>query len=411
MRIVHIANFYGPRSGGIRTAMHAMAGQYLAHGHEPVLVVPGEHDSVSHVDGVRLITVAAPRAPFSGGYRVVMRPGKVRRLLEALEPDRLEVSDRTTLTGIGDWARSEGVPSLAMLHERVDGVLRSWVPGHGTDGRIAALGAATAPRFADRYNLATLPRFDRLVATTEFAAGEVDRLRRRSPDAPLPPLVRVPLGVDLKMFRPDRYDDEFREQYAPPGTTLIVTASRISQEKRVDLAVDAAARVMRDGRPVRLVVAGAGPLLPKVRDRAAAAGLPHKFLSFVPDRVRLATLLSCADAVVAPGPIETFGLAALEALASGTPVVCSATSALPEIVDAAGAAAPPDPAALALALHEVLDRDPVARRAAARERAELFPWTATGEAMLAVHGAPVSGPSLPRTEPTTDGVVMAGSQP
>ncbi|GAB3175051.1 glycosyltransferase family 1 protein [Myceligenerans halotolerans] len=411
MRIVHIANFYGPRSGGIRTAMHAMAGQYLRHGHEPVLVVPGEHDTVSHVDGVRLITVAAPRAPFSGGYRVVVRPRKVRRLLEALEPDRVEVSDRTTLTGIGDWARSEGVPSLAMLHERVDGVLRSWVPGHGPDGRIASLGAATAPRFADRYNLATLPRFDRLVATTEFAAGEVERLRRRSRNTLLPPLIRVPLGVDLEMFRPDRYDDDFREQYAPPGTTLIVTASRISQEKRVDLAVDAAAQVMRDGRPVRLVVAGAGPLLPKVRDRAAAAGLPHKFLSFVPDRVRLATLLSCADVVVAPGPIETFGLAALEALASGTPVVCSATSALPEIVGPAGAAAAPEPATLALAIHDVLDRDPVTRRAAARERAELFPWTATGEAMLALHNKPTFLDMGSLTGTTTDGVVMAGSRP
>ncbi|GAB4086618.1 glycosyltransferase family 1 protein [Myceligenerans cantabricum] len=411
MRIVHIANFYGPRSGGIRTAMHAMAGQYRDHGHEPVLVVPGEHDSVTRVDGVRLVTVAAPRAPFSGGYRVVVRPAKVRRLLETLEPDRLEVSDRTTLTGIGDWASNEGVPSLAMLHERVDGVLRSWVPGHGPDGRIAALGAASAPRFADRYNLATLTRFDRLVATTEFAAGEVERLRRRRRNVALPPLVRVPLGVDLEMFRPGRYDDAFREQYAPPGTTLIVTASRISQEKRVDLAVDAAAQVMRDGRPVRLVVAGAGPLLPKVRDRALAAGLPHRFLSFVPDRDRLATLLSCADVVVAPGPIETFGLAALEALASGTPVVCSATSALPEIVGPAGAAAPPDPAPLALAIHDVLDRDPAARRAAARERAELFPWTATGEAMLALHDRPAFEDASALPGKAADGVVMAGTRP
>lgn len=407
MRIVHIANFYGPRSGGIRTAMHAMAGQYLRHGHEPVLVVPGEHDSVSYVDGVRLITVAAPRAPFSGGYRVVTRPGKVRRLLETLDPDRLEVSDRTTLTGLGDWARTEGVPSLAMLHERIDGVLRAWFPGNRPDSRIATLRAASAPRFADRYNLSTLPRFDRLVATTEFAAGEVERLRHRERNAELPPLTRVPLGVDLTMFRPDRYDDEFRAQYADPDTALVVTASRLSQEKRVDLAVDAAAQVMRDGRQVRLVVAGAGPLLPKVRDRAAAAGLPHKFLSFVPDRDRLANLLSCADVVVAPGPIETFGLAALEALASGTPVVCSSTSALPEVVGNAGAAAAPDPAALAVAVHEVLDRDPVTRRAAARARAELFPWSATGEAMLALHGAPVAKPAPPAVDPAD--VVALGS--
>lgn len=365
--------------------MHAMAGQYLSRGHEPVLVVPGKRDGVSLVDGIRVVTLAAPRVPFSGGYRAVVQPGKMRGLLETLAPDRLEVSDRTTLAGLGDWAREAGIPSLMMLHERVDGVLRSWIPGAAAGGAAATFGAAAAPVLADRYNLATLTRFDRLVATTQFAAGEVERLADRNRSAALPPLYRVPLGVDLERFRPDRYSDDTRALYAPPGTALIVLASRQSAEKRPDLAIDAAAQLVRDGRPVRLVVAGSGPLLPKMRRRAEAAGLPHRFLSFIPDRDRLATLLTCADVVIAPGPIETFGLAALEALASGTPVVCSSSSALPEVVGTAGAAAPPDAAALALALHEVLDRDVPERRKAARARAELFPWSATGDAMLELH--------------------------
>ncbi|MCP2266333.1 alpha-1,6-mannosyltransferase [Promicromonospora thailandica] len=365
--------------------MHAMAGQYLARGHEPVLVVPGRRDAVSLVDGVRVVSLAAPRVPFSGGYRAVVQPGKMRGLLETIAPDRLEVSDRTTLAGLGDWAREAGVPSLMMLHERVDGVLRSWIPG-AADGRPAAgAGAAVTPRLADWYNGLTLPRFDRLVATTQFAAGEVERLAARSRGVALPPLYRVPLGVDLERFRPDRWSAQARAEYAPPGTALVVLASRQSTEKRPDLAIDAAAQLVRDGRPVRLVVAGAGPLLPAMRRRAEAAGVPHRFLSFVRDRDRLATLLAAADVVVAPGPIETFGLAALEALASGTPVVCSSTSALPEVVGTAGAAAAPDPAALALALHEVLDRDVDERRKAARARAELFPWSATGDAMMELH--------------------------
>jgi alpha-1,6-mannosyltransferase len=55
------------------------------------------------------------------------------------------------------------------------------------------------------------------------------------------------------------------------------------------------------------------------------------------------------------------------------------------VVGTAGASAPPDAAALALALHEVLDRDVDERRKAARARAELFPWSATGDAMLELH--------------------------
>jgi alpha-1,6-mannosyltransferase len=277
-----------------------------------------------------------------------------------------------------------------MLHERVDGVLRAFWPGAGKGARprggTGVVGSAVAPVVADRWNAATFRRFDRLVATTGFAAAEAERLAERGPGT-APPLHRVPLGVDLDLFSPERYDAGTRALLAPPGEAVVLVVSRLSSEKRVDLAVDAVAQVVRDGRPARLVVAGDGPLLTRLRARAQRLGVEHRFLGFVPDRARIATLLACADVVVAPGPIETFGLAALEALASGTPVVCSATSALPEVVGAAGAAGTPDPQALALAVHAVLDLPVGTRRAAARARAELFPWSATGEAMLRIHGS------------------------
>nr|WP_281360172.1 glycosyltransferase [Isoptericola halotolerans] len=198
---------------------------------------------------------------------------------------------------------------------------------------------------------------------------------------------RVPLGVDLDRFTPDRFSSGLRQRLAPAGEAVVLVMSRLSREKRVDLAVEAVARLVADGVPVRLVVAGSGPQSTVLRARAERLGVPHRFLGFVPDRDEVAALLASADVVVAPGPIETFGLAALEALASGTPVVCSSTSALPEVVGAAGASADPDPAALGVAVRQVLARPASARRAAARARAELFPWSATGRAMLTLHSA------------------------
>lgn len=398
MRIVHVANAYAPRSGGIRTAMHALAQEYLAHGHEPVLVVPGPTAEVRSAGGVQVVQVAAPRVPGLSGYRVVTRPELVRTALDDLAPDRVEVSDRATLTGVGLWAREAGVPSLAMLHERLDGVLSAFWPGAGSGARPGTLGRRLAPAVADRWNRHTLGRFDRLVATTGFAAGEAERLADRDRDrdrtgrgrgtGPLPPLHRVPLGVDLDRFTPERIDLDLRRRITPDGEAMVLIVSRLSREKRVDLAIDAVARLVAEGVPVRLVVAGAGPQLTALRTRAQRLGIEHRFCGFVPDRDEVAALLASADVVVAPGPIETFGLAALEALASGTPVVCSATSALPEVVGDAGAWAAPEPQALSLALADVLSRPVAARRAAARARAELFPWSATGRAMLTLHGAP-----------------------
>ncbi|GAA1993641.1 glycosyltransferase family 1 protein [Isoptericola halotolerans] len=386
MRIVHVANAYAPRSGGIRTAMHALSREYLAHGHEPVLVVPGPTAAVRWEGDVRVVQVAAPPVPGVAGYRVVVRPAAVRSVLDALAPDRLEVSDRATLTGVGLWAREAGVPSLLMLHERLDGVLSAFWPGAGSGARPGAVGRRLAPVTADAWNRATLGRFDRLVATTQFAAGEVGRLTARRPGT-VPPLHRVPLGVDLDRFTPDRFSSGLRQRLAPAGEAVVLVMSRLSREKRVDLAVEAVARLVADGVPVRLVVAGSGPQSTVLRARAERLGVPHRFLGFVPDRDEVAALLASADVVVAPGPIETFGLAALEALASGTPVVCSSTSALPEVVGAAGASADPDPAALGVAVRQVLARPASARRAAARARAELFPWSATGRAMLTLHSA------------------------
>ena len=79
---------------------------------------------------------------------------------------------------------------------------------------------------------------------------------------------------------------------------------------------------------------------PRLDRRAARAGLPVTFAGFLPGRADLAALLASADVAIAPGPAETFGLAALEALACGTPVVVSAESALPEVVGEAGASVP-----------------------------------------------------------------------
>ena len=51
-----------------------------------------------------------------------------------------------------------------------------------------------------------------------------------------------------------------------------------------------------------------------------------RFVGYLDDRHRLAAILACADVAIAPGPVETFRLAALEALASGTPAVVNAAS-------------------------------------------------------------------------------------
>jgi alpha-1,6-mannosyltransferase len=371
VRIVHVANAYTPLSGGIRTTVHALGRGYRAAGHEFVLVVPGPRADDEDLPWGRRMTLVAPRVPGSGGYRVLADLRTVRAVLDALQPDRLEVSDRLTLRGLGRWASAAGVPSTVIAHERLDGVLRAFSP----------LGARGAQLVADRHNATTARRFDRVVTTTRFAAQEFTRIGI--------PTDHVPLGVDLEQFRPATHP-------LTGGVPLLVLCSRLSREKRPDLAIEALRVLHRGGFPARLVIAGSGPLTASLRWRARR--LPVELVGHLADRSSVADLLGAADVVLAPGPVETFGLAALEALACGTPVVSASTSAVAELVEGgAGRSARPEPHALAAAVAELLAVPAARRRKAARARAELFPWSRTTDTMLALHGlsAPDSlGPRL-----------------
>lgn len=367
MRIVRLANFVGPASGGLRTFLREVGTGYLAGGHEPVLVMPGPRIRDARTGYGRVITLPGPVLPFSGGYRVLVGRRRLRTVLERLAPDRLEVSDRTTLHWTGAWARRRGVPAMMVSHESAAGLL-------GLASR-----STSATRLADALNTRTARDFDSVVATTTWAAQEFERIGA-------PNLWRVPLGVDLGTFAPAHRCGRLRRRYAADSEVLLVHCGRLSVEKHPELSLRALVELRRQGVPAVLVVAGDGPLRSRLRRRYA--GYPVRFVGFVPDRTRLARLLAGADAVLAPGPVETFGLAALEALACGTPVVVNASSALPEVVGAAGVAVTGED--FAAGVREVLSWPPEWRRARARARAELFGWPATVTGFLAAHGLPSS---------------------
>ena len=373
MRIVRLANFVAPHSGGLRTSLAELGAGYLAAGHEPVLVIPGERDGDEPTTQGRVITLRAPRVPFTGGYRVLWRRRRLARLLAALRPDALEVSDRTTLRWTGRWAREHGVPAVMVSHESVTALLKLTLLKL-TLLRLAGLGLDRA--VADWLNRRTARAYHRVICTTGWAAAEFGRIGAGN-------VVRVPLGVDLGTFSPGA--GRVRARYVGEGQILLVHCGRLSAEKRPQRSLATLATLRAAGMPVRLVVAGDGPLRSRLARRAARAGLPVTFAGFLPGRAELAALLASADVAIAPGPAETFGLAALEALACGTPVVVSAESALPEVVGEAGASVPGED--LAAGVRALLARPERSRRAAARARAEQYDWGTAVRGFLAAHGA------------------------
>lgn len=367
MRVVQVANFYGPRSGGLRTAVDRLGAEYCALGHEVYLVVPGpaaDHQLMQ--SGVHRIALPARQIPFTGGYRAVL-PGPITELLADLRPDALEVSDRLTLRSLGPWGRRHDVATVMISHERLDRLAGQFLPRR------------VARAVADVANRRTAANYDAVVCTTAFAREEFDRIGA-------PNVMTVPLGVDLEQFHPRRRSAHVRSRWATPAQTLLVHCGRLSVEKHAHRSIDAVAALRDGGVDARLVVVGEGPL--RARLERQAARLPVAFTGFIGCRDTVASILASADVALAPGPHETFGLAALEALACGTPAVASRTSALAEILTAdSGAAADNDPDAIAAAVTSVISRPESSRRTSARRRAEQFSWPISAAGMLTALGA------------------------
>jgi len=174
----------------------------------------------------------------------------------------------------------------------------------------------------------------------------------------------VPNFVDTDRFSPGAA--------VSTTTPTLVHVSNFRPLKRVDDVVRIFARV-RAARPVRLRMVGDGPERPRIEAQIAALGLAAD-VEFLGERIDLPTVLRGAALFLLPSETESFGLAALEAMACGLPVVASAVGGLPEVIldGETGFLRPVgDVDAMAACATRLIDDEPLRRRmaGAARHRA------------------------------------------
>lgn len=372
MRIVHIANFYGSTSGGIKTTIHELGSGYQRYGIEFIYIVPGPKFTQEQTPFGTRISLPSRTLPFTGGYQVIKSNKQLITLLEFLKPDRIEVSDRFTLLKVGKWARKMKIPTIVFSHETLAGLTKrffSFVPKPIRD------------KFVNSQNRRLARVFDQVVVTTEFAGEEFKRINISN-------LKKISLGVDLQGFSPNYFDRKLKRELKESHNYLLMYCGRLSQEKEPQRVLEALTKLRQRGVDAKLVVLGGGALWRKFRK--LADGLPVNMVGYVASREKIAQHLACADVVLAPGPLETFCLSALEALASGVPVVASASSAVGEILgvdqsDQAGLVAENNGTSFADAVEKILQNDEF--KFNARMRAEQYSWRNTIDQMLVIHNA------------------------
>lgn len=270
-------------------------------------------------------------------------------------------------------ARSWGVPHVQSFHSVAAPPGSPLGDGERPEspGRIA--GEALVAQQSDL--VVTISRYEAGVAVSRCHADPAS-------------VIEVAPGVDSAMFRPLRPGEE---RLAPGRTSArgyALFAARLQPLKGADLAVAALARVPQELRP-DLVIAGEvsadfADYLRQLRGLVREAGLEQQVCFLGPQpRDELARLMRSARLMLVPSHSETFGLVALEAAASGVPVLASHAGGLDEVVvdGETGRVLERDPQVWAEAMSALLADSSLAADMgrAARRRALTFTWSAAAE--------------------------------
>lgn len=335
MKTLHLTNSWHQTSGGIATFYKALIAEANQRQHPIRLVVPGEKDRIEEVGEFgRIYHLQAPVSFLSPGYRLIYptqflsAKSKLQAILISERPDLVEICDKYTLNYFGALLRARLLRSLdfrpvvvGFSCERMDDNFRSYI------GKLPLAKAFCA--FYMRWFY--FPFFDHHIVNSEYTAAEL----RAAADGHLVPRqtwIRH-MGVDLRHLSPGRRSSATRRRLLEhfgasnfgrsEDTVLLLYVGRLVPEKNLSLLFDLLSHLARHShRDFRLLVVGDG-MERKHWETESAKHTPGRvfFPGHIADRGALADLYANADLFVHPNPHEPFGIAPLEAMASGLPLI------------------------------------------------------------------------------------------
>ncbi|AZG48804.1 glycosyltransferase family 4 protein [Gordonia insulae] len=396
--------------GGLGRHVHHLATELVAQGHDIVVLTrrPTGTDAVSHpttdsrVDGVRIVAVAEDPPEFEFGHDMMawtlaMGHSFVRAGLKVIGGERNSPESSAWVPDVvhaHDWlvahpaitlAEFFDVPLVSTIHATEAGRHSGWVSGR-TNRQVHSV----------EWWLAS--ESDSLITCSASMRDEVTRLF--GPD--IPDVSVIHNGIDIRTW-------PFAPRRTRSAPAELMFAGRLEYEKGVQDLLAALPRIRRSHPGTTLTIAGTGTqqdwLIEQARRHRVTKAV--RFLGAVDHEGLVALMHRCA-AIVLPSRYEPFGIVALEAAATGAPLVVSTAGGLGEAVTEATTGltfAPGDVAGLATAVRAALG-DPAAsatRAVRARERlTEEFSWGEVAERTAGVYLAakrrvrhPIGRPHIP----------------
>ncbi len=312
-------------------------------------------------------------------FRPIVEPASPYSLLEQVSLPARIVRERVDLYHSPHYVLPPlvPVPSVVTIHDCIHLMFPQYLPNR------------LAPFYARTFMWWAAHRSSRVLTVSEASKRDILRYF----DVPEDKVTVIHNAIDdrFKQLPPDEDVHRVRERFQLHDP-FVLYAGNVKPHKNLERLIEAFHLLHTDGFPdLKLLIIGNDISKYATIRRAVHSWNLHKyvrFLGFVPDQT-LAILYRLASVFVFPSLYEGFGLPPLEAMASGTPVVTSNLSSLPEVVGSCAVLVDPyDAKSIADGIRRVLTDPTLARDLHERgpQRAGQFSWEEAARRTLAIYG-------------------------
>ena len=341
MKFVDVNPYFFPFKGGIEHRMHDTAKLLVERGHDVTILtsrLPNTEEEEITEDGYRIVRL---ESRFIDIYNppIVFTSG-VLEALESMDADVVNYNYR--------WANSYSKALKKYNGKKIFTYHNMWGEGMGLIGTISNIN--------DNMFKKTLDGFDRIVCVSNFVKNDLI-----SRGIPSDDIAMIPSCLTSFPVMSDEEGD------------FILSLGRLVETKGIKYLVEAMQRVK-----CKLIICGKGPEENNLKKQIYDLGLNNRIemKGYVSEEEK-AHLMSTCKFFVMPSLFESLGLAAIELMSYGRPIVSTDVNGLPETVGKAGIMVPSkDPIALAYAINGLLDDDEkrISMRSIARSQAETYDW-------------------------------------
>ncbi len=170
----------------------------------------------------------------------------------------------------------------------------------------------------------------KVICCSKYMASEIAQVFQLPADK----IRIIPNGVEIKNVKPKVVDPSFHNIYAAPHEKIVYFVGRLVPEKGVQVLVEAVPQILEQHPDTKVVISGKGPFQQHLQELAERLGVSEKvfFTGFTDDEIRN-MLFVTSNVAVFPSLYEPFGIVALEAMATRTPVIVSETGGLAEVIE------------------------------------------------------------------------------